>query len=374
MAKKILSYILGFGVGLLSVAPPLSYSIPVVVNSYWWLYGVVVAALLSIYLAFTDLPLALKTIAFYLLTGCFISMVPYISFNAFILVVGALYCYIGFTKCDYEIVIDIIVAAFFMQVFITVMQLFGMEKLMNFDRKEPVFFGTVFQYMRFSSLLAIMTPFLVLKNKAFIFLITLLVIMSHSSGFALSVIAGCAVYFFMTNTQSLIKFLVLVTAGICTTAYFVWDWESVNACFEFGRIPVWADILRSWCMDTWAKATLPLSGPFNLKSVLFGRGLDTFLPLFPIFKHDPNPFAQAHNCHLQLLFEIGIIGYGILAAYIVNLIRRVWDYPILVAGLVCMGVNMFFAFPTRITQTMFMMVAFIALAEQVARGEQTCQI
>ena len=366
MLRKVLSYSLGFGVGLLAVAPPLNYAIPVVINSYWWLYGCVVAGLLGMFLISTDLPQSLKILFVYLFIGCFLSMAPYASFNALILTVAALYCFIGFTKCDYNVITDVVMAAFFLQVLIVIFQLFGMDKLMNFDRRDAVFFGTVMQYMRFGSLLAIMTPLLVFKNKLFILPVLLMAAISQSSSFGLAVIAGVAVYGMLTYGRE--RRFIFYMAVFAVGAFLVWDRGSLRTAFTCGRFQVWQDIVRTWVMDTSHKFVLPLTGPVDWKSIFLGRGMDTFLPLFPIFKHDPNPFGQAHNCHLQLLWETGVIGYTILAAYFINLIRRVWSRPILVGGLVCMAVNMFFSFPTRETQTMLMMIAFLALCEQVARG------
>lgn len=361
----MLAYSLGFVVGLLAIAPPLNYHIPVVVNSYAWLYGFLVASLFSFFLLFTDFPAQLRIFLVYLFVGCFISLCPYVSFNAFILVVGASYCFIGFTKCDFSIVADFVAAVFFLQIGLVTFQLFGFDRLMNFDKiGQPVFFGTVFQYMRFSSLLAIMAPILVWKNKLFIFPLVIAAIISQSSGFALAIIAGIAVYFFLTTH---FKWQIILVGLILVGVYCVYDWDSVSASIRFGRLPRWWDVILTWCMDTSHKFVLPLSGPVDWKSIFFGRGLDTFLPLFPLFKHDLNPFAQAHNCHLQLVWEIGIIGYTVLATYFVNLVRRVWSRPILVGGLACMAVNMFFSFPTRMTQTMLMMIAFLALCEQIAR-------
>jgi len=364
-SKRVLSYVLGFAVGLLAVAPPLNYAIPVVVNSYWWLYGCVVAGFLGMYLLMTDLPLSLKILSAYLFVGCFLSMAPYVSFNAAILAIAALYCFIGFTKSDYKIITDIVTAAFLLQLIFVVFQLCTMDKLMNFDRQEPVVFGTVMQNMRFGSLIAIMTPLIVYKNKWFIIPIIAMAFLSESASFGLAIAAGMTVYFVLKYPK---RGLIVASLGaVGAIVYCLFDFTSVSVAFTCGRIPVWGAIIRTWVMDTSHQFVLPLTGPVDWKSIFIGRGLDTFLPLFPIFKHDLNPFGQAHNCHLQFLWEIGLVGYGLLVAYFINLVRRVWSQPLLVAGLVCMSVNMFFAFPTRETQTMLMMICFIALCEQTAR-------
>lgn len=365
MMKKILSYILGLGVGLLAVAPPLDYRIPVLVNSFAWVYLFVAVGLFAMYLAFTTLPLALKTAVFIFFVSSFVSMAPYLSFNAFILIVPAAYLFIAFTKSDYEPIINFVIAAFFIQITFGVLQMFGKDTLMNINRPEPVFLGSVMQNMRFGSLMAIMAPLLVYRNKLFLIPLAIAAVLVESAGFGLALIAGTATYFMMTHSREWRLWLFVGAVG--GVAYLLWDHGSVTTAFSCGRIPVWGDIIRTWVMNTLCCDVKPLVGPIDWKSILFGRGMDTFIGLFPLFKHEGNPFWQAHNCHLQLLWEGGVVVYGVLATYIVNLIRRVWSKPVLVAGLVCMAVNMFFAFPTRQTSTMYMMIAFIALCEKEAR-------
>jgi hypothetical protein len=363
--RKAISYVLGFAVGLLAVAPPLNYNIPVVINSYAWLYGFIVAALLGTYLFSVKFPLALKILLAYLFMGCFLSMAPYLSFNAYILVIVAAWAFLGFATGEEEPVLNVVAAAFWVQVVMTAAQLMGADKLMNFDRPEPVFLGTVMQYMRFSSLLAIMTPLLILKNRLYIIPVLILCILSRSSSFALAVIAGATAYLFMTMKKE--RFLISIFAVLALASYYLWDAGSFKTAFTCGRVHVWGDIVRTWVMDTSHNFTLPLRGPMDWKSIFLGRGMDTFMPLFPVFKHDMNPFAQAHNCHLQLLWELGILGYSIIAAYAGRLMWRLRSRPLYIAGLVCMMINMFFAFPTRMTQTMFMMIAFMGICEKEAR-------
>lgn len=349
----------------MAVAPPLNYNIPLVVNSYWWLYGFIVAALLGMYLISTDFPLELKIVLLYLFVGCFFSMVPYLSFNALALVVASAWAFFGFMKGEEAPVVNMVVAAFWVQAVLAGVQLLGMDKLMNFDRPQPVFLGTVMQYMRFGSLLAIMAPILVLKSRLYVIPVAVLCVLSRSSSFALAVISGVTAYYLLRKSSDRVVIIILALSAF--GLYWMWDRGSWITAFACGRLPAWDAVIRTWCMNTMHKFVLPLTGPVDWKSIFFGRGMDSFMPLFPIFKHDTNPFAQAHNCHLQLVWELGLVGYGLLSAYMLRLLWRLRRLPLYVGGLMCMLVNMFFAFPTRITQTMFMMVAYLALCEKKAR-------
>lgn len=366
---KMVSYLLGFVVGLLAIAPPIGYSIPVIVNSYHWLYLLIVSGFLGMCLLFTKIPIPLKILSVFVFISCFISQAPYASFNAYICMIVAIYCYLAFLKCDYQPILNMVAAAFWIEFILTCMQLLGRDTLMCFGSTDKVFLGTIMQYMRFSSLLAIMTPLLILKNKWYIIPILLFCVISKSSSFGLAVIMGVGTYAFMRFKRY--RKLGVVGLLICLMGYIVWDWPSISVAFTCGRIPVWGDIIITWFFDT-SKCAVPISKnftscPIDWKSIFIGRGLDTFLPLFPIFKHDFNPFPQAHNCWLQIAWETGAIGAILVSGYYLNLMRRLKDNPILVAGLVCMGVNMFFAFPTRMTQTMLMMICWVAYCEQTAR-------
>jgi len=359
---------MGCVVGLLSIAPPLPFSIPVIINSNLWLYGFFVVSFLGMMLLFKEIPCSFKILIPYMFFGCFISMIPYASFNAFILVVISAYCFLLFLKSDDDIVIEFIVMAFMFQIFLGIMQMFGVDKLLNFNRSNPVFVGSVLQYMRFGTLLAIMAPFLVFKDKRFIVPVVLVAILTRSSSFGLGVILAIGVYYLLLHAKyrlRIIGFIVIALIG-----YVIWDFASIQIACTDGRIPVWLDIIRTWIWDT-SRCKIPVARNYiycliDWKSIFFGRGLDSFLYLFPIFKQDPNPFPQAHNDFLQMYWEIGLIGGSIFVGYCVNLVRRLYRTKnfLLIAGAVCIGTNMFFAFPMRMVQTMLLLIYFVALCEK----------
>lgn len=367
--KKILSYCVGLSVALLAIAPPLNYNIPTMVNSFAWCYAVIVSGFLGMFLLSRDLPALLKALAIYLWVSCFFSSVPYYSFNAYILAVSCFYFFIGARSSERSIVLNAVTAAFWLQVFMVVAQLCGKDTLLNFQKTHAVFFGTVNQYMRFSSLLAVTAPLLMLKSKWYLVPIGVLVVMSKSSSFGLAVIAGIVVYLCLTFKKG--APWVILSGILGMFAYILWDRASFEIAITDGRIPVWVDIAKSWVMDTSKGPMVHLSGPIDWKSIFFGRGMDTFLPLFPVMKHDPNPFPQCHMDYLQFLWEIGLVGTTIFMGYCVNLVRKLYqaDAHIYIAGLVCIAVNMTFAFPCRMTQTVLMMLCFLALCEKKLRED-----
>jgi len=369
--KKILSYTIGLSIALLAVAPPLNYNIPTMFNSFGWLYIVVASGLFGMFLFSRDLPVLLKVLSGYLWLSCFFSSAPYLSFNAYILVVASLYFFLGAKHADKKIILNMVTAAFWLQVFIVSTQLLGKDTLLNFTRQgQPVFFGTILQYMRFSSLLAIMAPLLILKSKWYIIPVIVMAVLSHSSAFGLAVIAGIAVYVFLKYKRY--RLAVVLIGFFGSIGYVLWDITSFRTAMTCGRIPVWGDVIKSWVMDTSKGPVVHLSGPIDIKSIFFGRGMDTFLPLFPIMKHDPNPFPQAHNMYLQWLWEIGTVGASILLGYCGQVVYRLYRRKefVYIAGLVIIGVNCLFAFPDRMTQTALMMLCFLAMCEKKIQLEE----
>ncbi len=374
LMKKILSYVAAGCLGLLAVAPNIDYSIPVIVNSFNWLYMVVASALVGTFLLSFKMPRIFKILIVYLWFGCFISMAPYLSFNAYVLVVATACFFLIFKICDFEIILKMVQAVFWVQFFFGCMQLFGIDTLMNFDNPgKPVFFGTIMQYMRFSSHIAMLAPLLIYKNKWYIIPLLILAAVSQSSSFALALMGGIAVYL-MLRYRKYTPYI-LIVGGVMGIAYCIYDWGSVQASLTFGRVSVWGDIIKTWAFDT-SECAIPVAKnyiicPIDLKSILFGRGLDTFLGLFPIFKQDPNPFPQAHNAYLQWLWEIGLIGAGLITNYIVNLFRRLYQHKeyILLAGATCISINMMFAFPDRMTQNVLLIICFLALCEVKIEGD-----
>lgn len=367
--KKLLSYVLGIGVALLIIAPSINYDIPVTINSFGWTYAVGVAGLFGmLLLTRKDLHWSMRLFSAYLFVNCFLSQAPYLSFNAYLLAVVSFWIFVLFQKCDFKVIVNLITAAFWYEVVLTVFQLLGKDSLMNFGKPQPVFLGTVMNYMRFSSVLALMTPFLIFKSKWYLIPVMILCLISQSSTFFVSLVAGMFVSFVLYTPK---KYRTLIALGclFSVAGYLVYDWGSFRGAVipsNGGRIISWINILQTWFMDSSLDSTFPmLEGPVNWTWTFFGHGMDTFLTLFPIYKHDMNPFPQAHNCWIQFGWELGLIGLGLVLWYstwlVLELKKR--GYYLYVAGLALIAMNMFFAFPTRMTQTWYLIIAYLALCQ-----------
>jgi hypothetical protein len=373
--KKIISWFAALSLGLLVIAPAFNYSIPVLVNSYTWTYAVAVSALLGFVFIHQKVHFSLKILIPYLFANCFLSQVPYLGFNAYILIVASCFFFLLFQNCNFNIILTVLASAFWLEVILSSFQLLGMDKLLSFNSSESVFLGTVMQYMRFSSVLAILTPFLILKSRWYVIPVGILCVVSQSSSFMLSFLACVGYPFFMNSTRrervgiiSIIMFFIAV--------YAVYDFGSFRGAIlpeNGGRLISWLSVLNTWVMDTSTAQAAPfMLGPINWQWVFLGHGIDTFLPLFPVYKHDMNPFPQAHNCWLQFVWEIGLVGFSLISWYVFSISKELYQRGRfdLLGGLICIGVNMFFAFPTRMTQTALLIVAYLAYCERVLNAEQ----
>lgn len=364
--RPLLSFLFGLILALLIIAPNVPYSLPVMQENFVWCYLAVTAAFFGVLICWHLTPV-LGLLSIYLFANCFFSQGPYLSFNAYILVVFALWLFVLLQHADFKIVIRFLEAAFWLQVILTAFQLMGRDRLLNFaDAGNPLFFGTVMQYMRFASLLAVLAPFLIIKNRWYLVPIVILCVISKSSTFALSLTAGLGTYFFLCKKTG--RIWIIAAVMLAAVTYAAYDWASFRGAIipsNGGRLISWAVIFKTWFTDTALASPPPFTGPFNLQWFLIGHGLDTFLTLFPIYKHDRNPFPQAHNCWLQFLWEIGLVGFTLVVLYCAFLVFRLYRARRhdLLAGCVTQATVMFFSFPTRMTQTMFLLVAWCAYCE-----------
>ena len=389
--RKLISHIIGMGLGALALLPSFCDDIPIfnlngtvgsvwrlelpiVVNSFLWVYLVIFIGLLCIYLWFCNIHPALKVGSTYLYVSSFYSAAPYISFNALLLVIPAVYLYVLIKNvADKKIIINWIVALFWMEVLICILQFLGKDVLMNFDRPQRIFLGTVMQHMRAGCLFAIMAPFLLLKNKLYIIPLMIVSILVYSSSLALALCAGVFIYFIISNIKLKTKVIIISSIIILAIGHSLYNITSFRVAFTVGRIPCWIKIFMTGFGCTYHTSTVLCSDiNLGLLSSIKGHGLNMFQCLYPVLIGDGNPFAQCHNDWLQLFWETGFIGLGIALLFVFNIIRKLYKIGsyIWIAGIVIISVNMFFAFPMfMLPQTPFLVLTFFALCERETKKE-----
>lgn len=386
LISHVISHVIGIGLCCLALLPPFNdqikvfnienavYStwqldIPVVVNSFGWTYAVIIAGLLCTYLWFCHIRFTLKLLLSYLYLMCFFSAAPYLSFNVMLLVVPAIYLFILIKNfVDKEIIINWIVALFWCEVCLSVLQLFGKDKLLNFDRPQPTFLGTIMQHMRSGSLFAIFAPFLLLKNKLYIIPLLILAFVMKCSNFALALLGGGFVYILLSDMRKARKLTLIGSALLLGIAHSIYNIGSFQTAFTIGRIPVWGRIFNTGIGGVYHQGVLQFNNFWpGIAQSLKGWGLNLFYCLYPVLVEDANPFAQAHFDWLQFMFEVGFIGLGLILCYAVLLAKKLYSQKriLWICGLAIIGVNMCFAFPVyQLPQTPLIILTFLALCEQ----------
>lgn len=384
--RKILSYAVAVLLGVLAVAPPIPYNFNLEVNSFLWVYLIVLTALISFFICTQKgIGLGIKSLMVYLFLDCFLSQVPFLSFTSYMVALLAVLLFFLCLYIDFQPVVNMMEAVFWLEVVIAILQHFGKDTLMSFGMPDKtVFFGTVFQQMRLGSLFAIMSPFLILKNRLYIIPLAVVAFSLGTLGFSFA-LAGGVIFYVLIQPEttdlgakkgmSLAEKVCFILWAILFCVVAARTNNHIHIELIEGRWPMWGVILKTWVLDTSVNFhgyKSPLNpqiqtGPFDWIRFLFGHGMNTFNTLFPIYKYDQGAFRPAHNDFIQSLWEIGFIGgtlfNGIFVFIFYSLIKN--GLFIFAAGLVIIGINRFLAFPDHMTQTVFLMVAYLALCFKV---------
>ena len=174
----------------------LTYSIclPVQVNSPLWTWAVLVFAVAGLSLLYTRLNIWIKALLVFSLINCFLGTAPFLSFNAYILMVLAAYFYLFCTKIkDFTPILKVVQSLFFLNIILIANQVFGTDQLLNFGRSS-VHFGTIGNSTQMVSFMIIMAPFLLMNSKLNIIPMFLIAYLARSAGAFLALGVGTLVY------------------------------------------------------------------------------------------------------------------------------------------------------------------------------------
>lgn len=115
-----------------------------------------------------------------------------------------------------------------------------------------------------------------------------------------------------------------------------------------------------------------------------GQGISTYRVIFPLFSADvaggSSPswnyeettgtwlaWRRTHNCWLQILFELGRIGFILFIGFLCSLFYRfakcLKTEPVILAfsGMAILGTDMLIHFPSRLEHSVPVMICFLAL-------------
>lgn len=356
--KKLIPILALIPLVILTITPPMMFSLDCKINSTFWLWMTFASGFLAFLFLYQKVSTWLKLLVVWCFVSSFLSRAPFISFTMFWSVIVCAYYYALCLKIDdWTPVKKTIQAIFFFVILLVIMQLIGKDTLLNFKEKIPDVLhggntpvvGTIGNRMIFSSFTSILAPFLIFNplNWALLILVSFI---SWSSGGILSIGAGLAVY-------SWAKFkklrLLIVVLAILAPIVFAFNtgkfrtWQS-----DAGRRLVYLDTLR-----------LSLHRPL-------GYGIATYKIIYPVLcdkrikqQAPGREWNTAHNDWLQIAFEIGIPGIILFTGWIISILKRLKD-PVKLAGLTIIAVNMMVHFPVRLCQSAFIILMFLAFCSK----------
>lgn len=358
--RKYLGYILSVPLVLLALTPPWNISVTCDFNGLPFLWSTFLAGFLVAALFYIRVNVCLKLFVLWCFIGCFTSKAPYMSFAAFFSVIACVYYYVACRFItDWRPVFKAVQAIFLLICLLIVLQSFGLDTLLNFNMKDPCVLGTIGNKMVLGSFACVLAPFVIYApvNWAALCLIAFI---SMSSGAVLSLFAGFAYWYCSKIKRFSFGIAVAAIYAVCMFAFSTGDLKVFTGP---GRGPVWA-----------RTASLAIHHPQ-------GHGIATYKLLFPLYsqdleashanhkwtyentKGDGLAWRRTHNCWLQVLFETGIPGFLLLLGFVLSIVRKSYKDPRKLTGLIIIGVDMLTHFPTRMMQSVPLIIMYLAWCE-----------
>ncbi len=374
--KKAISYIVAIPLVILALIPPWNLKISTEVNSLFWLWMVLASGFLAFTFLLTKANVWIKLIIIYSFLNCFFSAAPYLSFSLYTSVILCGFYYVLCRKVEsFEPVMQAVQSVFFVITLLIIVQCFGKDTLLNFNRPEPVVLGTIGNKMILGTFVTCLAPFLICYKKLNIIPVVLIAFISGSAGMVLSLAMG-GIFYVLCRVKKKLVAIVLVCILLGSVAFYARH-DNVVSSFGTNRRKIW-------------KRTLELT----MKHPFFGYGISTFRVIFPVLSGDiPTgitplweyektsgtwvPWRRAHNCWNQINFELGHIGFVLFLGLIGYLIWRFIKSPktilviLAMSGLVVIGTNMTVHFPTRLPQTVLIIMCYLAFCERTMGTEES---
>ena len=334
--------------------PYIRFSIRAPGEYFPWIFLMV--SFLGFYLWFIPAPMIVRIVSTGAFFNALMSTAPLVSFIAYISLIGCCYFYLlVYSIKNFTPVFKILYAMLILHSAMFLAQAFGVDTLLNYNNNMT--FGIVGQYMQSASFIVILTAALLPFNRFTSIFSLIISLICNSTGAFLSTALGIAVYFRKNKKYIEWLFLGLVPAALA------WIWIggdfSTNTSLEAGRMAVWVKTFQ-----------LSMQHPF------VGWGAGTFQYIFPaICGLGTMIWKTAHNCWLQILFECGAAGFGIVFGYFVYLSVSLWrlirrslfkcQATACLSGLVMIASNMCYHFPTRMIQSVLIIIFFLAYCQRV---------
>ena len=360
--KNLHAYIAGILMAVFAAIPPIYFVARA--PSEYWLWWVMTAGLAGFYILFIKTNLIIKIIAIGGFINCFYSAAPYISFSAYIPLIACCYFYILCSRIkDYDIVFKFLQALLLFVGFMFIMQYIGHDRLTNFGRAFSLngnyCFGIIGHRMQSASFSVILVSALIISRPRYLAFPFITSIFCNSVIAFLCASVGAAICLFRFLNKK--RFIIL--SGLLLTIFLIWANMSgklaENTNITAGRLAVWISSIKL----------------LNQRPV-WGWGLAEYKFIFPALGGmNSIPWKTAHNCWIQLTFELGYPLFSAIVFYVIylyikliRLTKRVGfrnNSIQCLAGLSMITANMTFHFPTRMIQCTLIIIFFLAYCQKV---------
>lgn len=150
---------------------------------------------------------------------------------------------------------------------------------------------------------------------------SLLTIATHHGSTALLILAAQFLGYSIHNKNLRKYWLLLIPVG-----FYLAHKHQLNPWFDSGeRLRTYKRFMQFW----WNQ---------NLRMKLMGIGPGSFVwTSLMIDKYEPPLYLQLHSDWLQTIWELGIIGGGLVLGFFIRLIHKAWEKPQLLAAILGVG-------------------------------------
>lgn len=329
-----------------ALIPPINFYVSAPLEQ--WPMIILLAGFFGTAIIFMNVNVFVKIVSVGSFINCFFSVAPYISFTSYIAVVSCCYFYLVCSLVeDWKIIFKGLQSIVILTLIIIFMQCIGKDSLLNFGR-EVKCFGTVGNSMQMGSLSVILTAVLISYNPIN-FIFPLVVSFFCNSLWGVMVF-GVGLYVWLVKNNRNFAREILALCIVVFFGFAVCHEKFKDNMIVSGRVPVW-------------KKTIELA----IKRPMTGYGIGSYKDIFPaLAQFNCTPYKTAHNCWLQLLFEVGfpglLLAFGLFSWTLYNLFIK--NEFLCASGLAMIGTDMLVHFPTREIQCVLIMISFFAYCGQ----------
>lgn len=317
--KKFIPYIVGAIIAIQAMTPPFEFGLRLIDDKLRFVWIFLVFGVLAFYFIFTKASIWLKILIPYVFINSFITQVPTFSMISAIWVILCAYFYLLCLEIDnWDTMVKIVSAVLCVEFLTVVLESFGKDTLLNFYQVPGQGAGTIANSMQLKAFIFIAMAFLIAVGKPKI-----------------------------------------LKKNIWVTGTFIFCWalgylivSHKIADYLYARGPVAVSAVALWCQHP-----------------VIGWGVGTFKGIFPTLAHGhfsiEGQWTHAHNTFVEILFELGIIGYYLFIGYCLSLFTRAKGF--LTFAMIIVGVVMSMTFPDRQTTVVPILILFTAYADLQAR-------